>query len=139
MKITILEMKEKHSITRSSLLIQQLGQQESLIRDMTKQIQEIQHQMERSNENYYKQHHEKLSLQERLNGAISREESEKLKRSHDQMKLQMEDLRSALTTYRNLYDTAITQTKVMRLTIEKIKNDSDVLHTTIKELQSASD
>lgn len=57
----------------------------------------------------------------------------------DQMKLQVVDLNSALTTYRNLYDTAVMQTKTMKLTIEKIKNDHETLLNTIKDLQSISD
>lgn len=48
-------------------------------------------------------------------------------------------MNAALTTYRNLYDTAVTQTKIMRLTIEKVKNDQDTLLQTIKELQASSD
>lgn len=51
----------------------------------------------------------------------------------------MVDLNSALTTYRNLYDTAVMQTKTMKLTIEKIKNDHETLLNTIKDLQSISD
>lgn len=72
-------------------------------------------------------------------GSISKEESVKLRRNNDRLVLQTEDLRSALTTYRNLYDTAVMQTKVMRLTIEKVKNDQDSMFETVKELQAGSD
>jgi len=64
--------------------------------------------LEKSNENFYKEREEANRLRERVSGAISKEESEKLKRINESFKLQIVDLNSALTTYRSLYDTAVT-------------------------------
>ncbi|CAD8054955.1 unnamed protein product [Paramecium primaurelia] len=139
MKISILEMREKNAQQKCEVLLNQLTGTELKLKDTTKTLFELQNQMERSNDTFYRDREEKLLLLERLKGALSREESEKLTKQIEQQRLTISDQNSAITTYRQLYDTAVMQTKSMKLTIEKIKNDSDTMQQTIKELQAISD
>ena len=96
-------------------------------------------QIEKSNENYYKEREENIKLKERVQGAISKEESEKIKKTNDLLKMREVDLNAALTTFRSLYENAVNQAKVMRLTVEKVRNESENQFSIIKELESGSD
>lgn len=58
-----------------------------MLKDTNKQLNDLEHQMEKSNENFFREKAEKVTLQERLQGAISKEQSEKIKRLNEIQKL----------------------------------------------------
>jgi hypothetical protein len=54
---------------------------------MAKQVNDLQRQMEKSNETFYREREENMRLKERVMSAITKEESEKLKRQNEMQKL----------------------------------------------------
>ena len=64
--------------------------------------------MENLNNMYHSEHNKKIQLEMQAKGSISKEEGQRLKKINDQLNLKNEELKSALNTYHNLYDTAVT-------------------------------
>lgn len=138
-KISMLELKEKNMHQKHETLKHQLQADEKLINELKKQLDELQNALLQSNKNYQQEKQQNLKLMNELQNAISKNEAQQLKTTNEKNKIIMQEQKSKLVTFDNLYTYAVDHIKVLKVTLEKKKHETDTMHDTIKDLQSVDD
>lgn len=139
MKITLLEIREKTSNQKIESLLHQLRNNEDTIAEINGNNKDLQTQLLKTIELYYNEQEKNLELQKKANGSIPKKEADVLKLEYDRITIENAALRAANNTFRNLYQAALHQTSVLRLTLEKYRSEVSTFKQIIKDLQGAGD
>lgn len=102
-------------------------------------IQRFEQDVLDANKKFYQEQEKCLELYEQYKGSISKEEADKQRLRCDKMLTENAELKAACHTYKTLYEAAVDQIKVLKLTQEKRKNEVEVMREAIKELQATND
>lgn len=139
MKIALLETREKNANHRVDMLNIKLKNLDDEFKHYDKQIRDLQAHNLRLQEEYYNTREREIKLEQKVQGAVPKELADKLKKTNQKMALDWGDLQASRKTFKNLYEYSVGQIKVLKISIEKRKNEGEVFQATIKELQMTSD
>lgn len=139
MKISLLETREKNANNRVESLNIKIKNLDEELKHYEKQIKDLESHNLKLQEEYYNTREREIKLEHKVQGAIPRELADKLKKVNEKMALDWADLQASRKTFKNLYEYSVSQVKILKLSIEKRKNEGEVLQATVKDLQMTTD
>ena len=139
MKISLLETREKNANNRVDMLNIKIKNLDSELKHYEKQIKDLESHNLKLQEEYYHTREREIKLEQKVQGVLPKEQADKIKKLNEKMSLDWSDLQASRKTFKNLYEYSVGQVKILKLAVEKKKNETEVLQNTVKELQTTSD
>ena len=112
-RITLLEQREKKANDRIRLMQAQLKGYQEMLKETETTIKQLEDDNIKLSTEYYKSRERELNFESRLSGTISKEESDRLKGLNDKLLLERSGLRSGVNTFKNLYESSISQVDLL--------------------------
>lgn len=116
MKISMLELREKNATSNVTRLQRELQTMEKNVLEYKSNIQRLESDVLDANKKYYQEQQNYLEIYEQFKGSIPKDDAEKLRLRCDKMLTENAELKAAFTTYKTLYEAAVDQVKVLKLT-----------------------
>jgi len=139
MKISLLETREKNANNRVESLNIKIKNLDEELKHYEKQIKDLESHNLKLQEEYYNTREREIKLEHKIQGTLPKEIADKIKKINEKMSLDWADLQASRKTFKNLYEHSVSQVKILKLAVEKRKNESEVLQATVKDLQMVSD
>jgi len=139
MKIALLETREKDAVRKIEILNMKLSNLDAELKAQDKIIRDAQSENLKIKEGYYLALEREFKLQQKLEGAIPKDRAVQLIKLNEKLSLERSELKRNMITFKNLYESSVGQIKILKLALEKKKNEVEVFQNTIKDLQALSD
>jgi len=136
MKIALLETREKNAINRLNTLAKRLQHYEQELKNEDLKIRDLQNENLKIKEEYYLALEREFKLEQKLEGSVPKDRAQKLVKLNEKLAYERNDLKKNMILFKSLYESSVGQVKIIKLSLDKRKNEVEIMSTTIKDLQA---
>lgn len=134
--MNMLELREKNCQQKVESQKKKLNHQSKEISNLEVKIQNLENEVIKAHKNYYESREKAAMYQEKVKCCVSKDESETMNADKQRMTIENQELKTALRTFKSLYQQSIDHIKVLKLTDEKRKHEVNTLKETRESIKN---